>query len=75
MWITENEVKVVVSIYLLLLIGSILLSLYSNHLSFKGRIIRIILIVLLPIIGIAISLLEGIIRYVRSKFNKKVVNV
>jgi hypothetical protein len=73
MWITENEVRTIVVIYLLLLIAAILVAIYSKHFSFKEKILRIILIVFIPIIGVGISLIEGFINFIKSKLSRKIV--
>lgn len=71
MWITENEVRTAIVIYSLLFIVSVLASIYSKQLAFKDKILRIILIIFLPFIGIAITLIEGIVHLVKIRLSKK----
>ena len=67
MFITEFQAKGVLITYMILLILCIVVILYAKRISFQEKLIRLLVAVFLPIIGVSIVLIESIISFVKER--------
>lgn len=66
MFITQFQVNILLVIYFLLFLSSILILIYTARLSFQEKIIRLLIAILLPFLGIAIVLVEAFVGYIKK---------
>jgi hypothetical protein len=66
MFVTDSEVKLFFTIYLILFCISILLIVYTDRYASKDKIIRLLVAVFIPVLGIALIILEGFITLLRK---------
>jgi hypothetical protein len=70
MFITEYQLKGAAIFYLALLFACVLIVIYSRRYSFQEKILRLIIAILLPILGIGLVLIESTISFIKKIRNK-----
>ena len=66
MWITEKTLEMVLITYLILGVLGLLSIIYSKNLTFKEKLLRLIILVFIPVIGIVIVLAEKTFWYAKE---------
>jgi fructose-specific phosphotransferase system IIC component len=71
MFITESQIKVIATLYVLAFIASILIIVYTRRLSIKDKILRLIVTVLIPVLGILIVTIEALLNFISRMMKKR----
>ncbi|SKC82058.1 hypothetical protein [Ohtaekwangia koreensis] len=71
MFITENQIRTIATLYVLAFIASILIIVYTRRLSMKDKILRLIVTVLIPVLGILIVTIEALFNFIFGMMKKR----
>lgn len=71
MFVTEYQIKAIATLYVLAFIASILIIVYAKRLSMKDKILRLIVTVLIPVVGILIVTIEALLNFVSGLVKKR----